>query len=215
MSQASLNKLWSVIASFLLAYLLNAYLFSQGAEPVFGPALFSKSHAGVYAMALVIGPILHCLANLIGFRYAAQAGGNWAARFPVFYLDAIQPQKTESKLYQGAMLVLFVAIPFLAFYHFYDKISGIADGGLWCRLQPSGELQQYSSGLWVSPEGATFNDDCRLGYGEVVEGSALHGITFLPGLEPGLILAFILLDLGLALAFIRRIFFGSGTAAGA
>jgi hypothetical protein len=180
---------------------LNVWLYLQGAKPFFEPALFHDQRAGITVIALVIIPVTHAISHLIARRHAVQFGNHWTTRLPLVFVDELVEGSRDAKIYQGSVMALAIVLPFLALAHVGLEFSDLANP-LHCRI---GDKFQ-EAGIWAWPSEAKIDGDCRVGYRPPTEG----GVTFIPVVEPLIIILLVIVDIFLA-GRLCKVLFGPAT----
>jgi hypothetical protein len=198
MTPPQMSKVWSAVSLLLLYYALNAYLVTQGGEPVFGASLIMKTRVPAAFLAIPICSLLLLLGSLIGIVYARRNGPRWADRIPLVGFEQLNAATPEAKVYQGVMLVLLTLLPAIALVHFW-QVAGSAPlvttaprpvdvpGGMW-DWRGLTSLDNPAS-ICSSISGPEDNRQC--------DGRT----TILPGLEPMIFAAFTLAAFCVTLKF--------------
>jgi hypothetical protein len=181
-SEQQISKIWTVIGLFLLYYVLNTWIVTQGGQEIFGAKLI-VSHRAPAAMWGIPIACLALLANsLVGIHYARQTGPGWSNRVPLVGFEKINRDSREGKIYQGSMLALLSLVPAMALIHFWWIF-------VLSRVVTTQDPPQPIASVWSWSALTTLNDPARICTDLSRDGGTLrclHNATLLPGLEPTL-----------------------------
>lgn len=124
MTLAQIGKIWTVVGFFLLYYVLNTWIVTQGGQEIFGAKLVVSYRIPAAMWGIPIACVLIGLNAIVGWRYARRTGSIWHERIPVVGFDAITTASPEGKFYQGTMFGLLSVLPALALIHFWRLFNG-------------------------------------------------------------------------------------------
>lgn len=121
------RQLWTALGTVLLFYVVNAWLASVGANPIFDFRLLEDRPKIESLLALAVcAPMLILLCG-IGIRHARAVSSSspdarWHERLPVVWLQGVNTSTGEGRIYQGAFLAAFIVLPATSLWHFLRKI---------------------------------------------------------------------------------------------
>src|ERR1700740_1018159 len=121
MTQTQLGKIWLVVSAFLLYYSINTWIVAQGGNEKFGAKLVVSNKVPAAMLAIPICAVLLSASSLIGRLFAARGGRQWHERIPIVGFEKIDTGSPEGRVYQGAMLLIFVIIPTIAMIYFWHS----------------------------------------------------------------------------------------------
>src|SRR5208282_5924868 len=122
MKRSHLAKLFSTFGIVLIVISLNTFIASQGEHAIFDIPLISDERPAMSFFGLLMGSVLLFLMSIAGFLYARRTTGKWPARIPAVWLQGLNPNAIESKVFQAAILFLIVAVPLACFIHFINIV---------------------------------------------------------------------------------------------
>jgi len=123
MNQSHLVKLFTALGLILLIISLNTWLAVQGGERVFSISLVSNDKAGAAFFGLMLCSVLLLLVGMVGLLHARRYGQKWHSRIPIVWLEGLDTSKTEAKVFQILIVVLFFLVPIGAMVHFNLKTA--------------------------------------------------------------------------------------------
>jgi hypothetical protein len=205
MTPAQLGRIWTVVGLFLLYYVLNTWIVTQGGQEIFGAKLIVSSRIPAAMWGIPIACVLIGLNAVVGWRYAQQSGPDWHDRIPVVGFDTIVTNSPDGKAYQGTMFALFSVIPALALIHFWRLFYT-------AKVVTTDNPAKATAGVWdwsvLQIKG--WNDPARICTNYVVDDagkiSCEGNATILPGFEPTVLAILTILALVLVAIHWRRVF---------
>jgi hypothetical protein len=184
MTPEQLARIWSLTSLFLVYYVLNAWLVSQGGSEVFGAKLIAEGRVLPVVTAIPIGSMILIITSSVGRLYAARQGAKWHERVPVVGFEKITTGSREGKTYQAVMFGTFSVLPWLGMIHFCSealdakvvttdstRLISLWDWSVWEWWKP------FSGGQPALMCERYIDDPLP---------KCEHGFTMLPGLEPAL-----------------------------
>ena len=66
------------------------------------------------------------LVAAVGLLHARRYGQNWHSRFPIVWLEGLDTSKTDAKLFQMIIVILFFLVPIGAMIHFKGVVDFLA-----------------------------------------------------------------------------------------
>jgi len=195
MTRAHYGTLWTAIGTILVFYTLNAWIATQGGQPLFDVNLIEARAelSGFFAIPLCAA--LLALLSEIGLRYARRSedAARWHDRMPVVGLTGLNTASREGRAYQCFFLFAFILVPILGLVHFLNKTNRLV-------VFDRRSCEQVSAfALPAEPlRWSTWNDGYRIGVAIPDPcGRAPGSVTWLPVIEP------LIFGLLIALAFWR------------
>src|ERR1700733_12511031 len=119
MNEQQVSRIWTVIGLFLLYYVLNTWIVTQGGQEIFGAKLIASGRAPAAMLGIPIACIALLLNSIVGIHYAYRTGPRWSDRVPLVGFENIDAQSREGRFYQGSMLALLSLVPSVAVVHFW------------------------------------------------------------------------------------------------
>jgi hypothetical protein len=197
MSEQQISKVWTVIGLFLLYYVMNTWIVTQGGQEIFGAKLIVSSRAPAAMWGIPVASIALLLNSVVGTYYARRTGPRWSNRVPVVGFEKINPDSREGKFYQGSMLALLSLVPTVALVHFWRLL-------ILSNVVTTDDPPRPVSSIWSWSALTTLNDPARICTDLAHDGNTLrclNNATILPGLEPTL---FAILTLATAVVVIMH-----------
>lgn len=182
MSEQQISKVWTVIGLFLLYYVMNTWIVTQGGQEIFGAKLIVSSRAPAAMWGIPVASIALLLNSVVGTYYAGRTGPRWSNRVPVVGFEKINPDSREGKFYQGSMLALLSLVPTVALAHFWRLL-------ILSNVVTTDDPPRPVSSIWSWSALTTLNDPARICTDLAHDGNTLrclNNATILPGLEPTL-----------------------------
>ncbi len=182
MSEQQISKVWTVIGLFLLYYVLNTWIVTQGGQEIFGAKLIVSGRAPAAMWGIPVACIALFLNSIVGIHYAWRTGPRWSNRVPLVGFEKINADSREGKFYQASMLTLLSLVPVIALIHFWRLL-------VLSNVVTTQDPPQPVSSIWSWSALTTINDPARICTDLAHDGSAircLNNATILPGLEPTL-----------------------------
>jgi hypothetical protein len=195
MKHSHLAKLFNGFGIILLVICLNTFIASQGEKPIFGIPLISDERAAMSFFGLIMGSVLLFLTCAAGFLFAHRTAGRWPAKIPPVWLQGLDPETAESKVYQVMVLIILVAVPTVCLIHFF----AIVWHSKLCVLGDTTNPVMVSESWFGGIPGAT--NQIRLVEDLLPNGTCGNGIQVFPGWE------FSLLWLAIAVSLLMTLFF--------
>lgn len=180
MSEQQISKIWTVIGLFLLYYVLNTWIVTQGGQEIFGAKLIVSSKAPAAMWGIPIACLALLANSLVGIHHAMRTGPSWSDRLPLVGFEKISRSSREGKVYQGSMLVLLSLVPAIALIHFWRLF-------VLSHVVTTQNPPQPVDSVWSWSALTTLNDPARICTDLNSDGGTLHCLnnaTLLPGLEP-------------------------------
>jgi len=189
-----ISKVWTVVGLFLLYYVLNTWIVTQGGQEIFGAKLIVTGRIPAALWGIPIGCVLLLLNSLVGLHYARRTGPGWHNRIPIVGFETIDTDSREGRFYQGTMLGLLSFLPAVALVHFWRLLQEAI-------VVTTGNTPRRLDSIWDwSPLKDSWNDPARICTNYIVEAGKItceHNTTILPGFEPAV---FALLTLAAVIA---------------
>lgn len=202
MSNQQISKVWTVVGLFLLYYVLNTWIVTQGGQEIFGAKLIVPNRAPAAMWGIPVACIALALNSIVGIYYARRTGPCWSNRVPLVGFEAINMNSPEGKFYQGVMLVLLSLLPALAIAHFW-RIFALSN------VVSTGDPPRLVSSIWDWSALTTINDPARICTDLSRDGNTLRCLsnaTILPGFEPTLFAILTVATAGAMITHWRAIF---------
>jgi hypothetical protein len=175
-----MSKVWSIVSAALLYYALNSWIVAQGGNEVFGTKLVLSQRVPAAMIAILVCSVLAIASSAIGLLYARRGGKRWHERIPVVGFEEIQTATAEGQTYQGAMLALLSALPFITMFYFWH--SFLTAAVMW------NDGSKKPAGLWSLDWvwKGKFSDPARVctDFAEGAVNPCTGSATILPGVEP-------------------------------
>lgn len=203
MKQAQIAKIWLFINLPLLYYALNAWILSQGGEPVFGAHLLLSTGVAAVATAVPICAILLTLTGLVGSLFAGRERKRWHRRIPIIGFERFKTGSYEGKIYQAIVFALFQVFPWLAMVHFWLVFLNADAIALDKHNHPIQKI-----GIWDWAWLGNMENPARI-CEHIPHAAALicqDGATLLPGLEPAIFAVLTLLAMAASLRYYLAVF---------
>jgi len=201
MSTEHLCKLWGVLGALLAFYASNAWIISQGGNPIFDVDLIEDGPGVGSLVAIPICGVLTIVVSRIGTTYARQRGTEaWHAKLPVVWLEGLDTSTQGGRWYQCFFLTAFVIMPSLSLAHFGRKVL---DAPVWL----GSETDRSVSTLEIVPFSDIFSKSHRIG-GFVDESGKIQGaVSWYPVVEPLVLAALVFAAWISVLVFIYDLFY--------
>jgi hypothetical protein len=177
MTRAHLNKLFGALGLILVVISVNTWLASQGVSPILSIPLLSQERPAMAFLGLALVNLLLGLVAAVGLLHARRYGDTWSSRTPVVWLDGLDVSSVEGRLFQAAVLVIFILVPIASALHFADIVWTSKLCELGSKTAPVFVSQSWFSGI----EGAT--NQIRLVADLGQNGECNHGIQVFPPWE--------------------------------
>jgi hypothetical protein len=181
MTLAQVSKVWTAVGLFLLYYVLNTWIVTQGGQEIFGAKLIVTGRIPAAMFGIPVGSLLLLLTSLIGLHYAHRTGPEWHTRIPIVGFETIDTGSREGKFYQATMLGLLSLLPLAALVHFWRLFND-------AKVVTTGNPPRDISSIWDwSPLKTSWDDPARICTNYFVENAKItceKNATILPGLEP-------------------------------
>jgi hypothetical protein len=204
MTLSQISKVWTVVGLFLLYYVLNTWIVTQGGQEIFGAKLVVSYRIPAAMWGIPIACVLIGLNSVVGLHYAGLTGPAWHDRVPVVGFERIDTSSREGKFYQGTMLALLSLLPALALIHFWRLFNN-------AKVVTTDNPPKPVDSIWDwSALNRSLDDPARICTDYIVDGAKIScekNATILPGLEPA-ILATLTLAAVLLLTLHWRAVFG-------
>jgi hypothetical protein len=147
-SKKHLTQIWQWVSIPCLLFLLTTAISMQGGSESLGryfgeigKAVGSHKTAIGYFGAIIGGGLL-LLSSLVFLLHARRHGLQWQARILVVWLEGLDTQKWEAKVFQVGALVIFIALP----------VAGIVK----CMIEAeAGDICEYSTTNFYKGEETT------------------------------------------------------------
>ena len=197
-----MEKLWSVIASFNVLYILNLWFMDRTNHSlidVFNP---SQNWSSVPIFGLSLGALIIIFSNGLMLRLVSlRHNDSWTERIPELWIEETNDASFR-KIWKGSILVVTVIFPILAQIHF------------WLRFHQWNAWTNYASSRGmpvslyepVSPIYLLCWDAHRYGDFSKMTQDGWHGVSYVPLWQPiimGILTACCLLSVVL---IFRRVF---------
>lgn len=177
MNESQLCKAWTTIGLFTLIFSLDSWMRVQGSNPIFGSSLPHKDGTASALLGFFIVTIGIIGLLRISFAFTSrQPSGNLPSRLPIAFFDRLDTSEKDAILYQRFMYFLFHIFPLLASIHFIHIILS----SNYYIVEECKKGLERAVNLWVFPENYVWDNGYRLG--------SCDGVTFFPGIQPGLLL---------------------------
>jgi hypothetical protein len=117
MNQGHLSKVWGWLAVASVLFLATTVISLQGGTEFLGrlfgekPDTPLKNAPGIAYFAVIVGGGLFFLASLPFALHVLRSAGNWAARTPAIWLEGLDTDKWEAKVFQACVLLILVIAP--------------------------------------------------------------------------------------------------------
>ncbi|QFT74866.1 hypothetical protein [Ruegeria sp. THAF33] len=208
MTQEHLRKLWSVLGALLAFYAANAWIVSQGGNPIFDVDLIEDGPGVGSLVALPICAVLTILVSRIGTAYARRSGADaWHAKLPVVWLEGLDTSTSGGRWHQLFFLTAFIIMPALSLVHFARKVL---DAPVWLRSQTGSP----GSAIDTVPFSEIFSMTHKIG-GFIDEKGKLQGsVDWYPAVEPLILAALALAAWISVLVFLNDLFFAQNESPG-
>lgn len=178
MSRANLTALWASLGLFLVYYAVNSYIRTQGGEPILDAKLVVSGRTPAAVVGIVVCSVTLLLVALVGRRYARhpRSGHEWHRRLPVVGLKGLNTGSTDGQVYQAASLVVFLGLPLIALVHFWRVMLNSPVVSNTTQLP----LSLWDLGAFLAQP----NNPAKI----CTDAGNPECVTYLPGLEPTLLL---------------------------
>jgi hypothetical protein len=204
MTPAQIGKVWTVLGLFLLYYVLNTWIVTQGGQEIFGAKLVISYRIPAAMWGIPIACVLIGLNAIVGWRYAWRTGSAWHDRLPVVGFDTIATGSREGRFYQGCIFALLSVLPGVALIHFWRLFNG-------AKVVTTDNPPKPVDGIWdwsvLKVKG--WDDPARICTDYIVEGTKIScekNATILPGFEPTVLAILTLAAVLLLLMHWRAVF---------
>lgn len=179
MTPIQLAKIWTAVSLFLLYYLLNAWLVSQGGSEIFGAKLIAPGRVLAVVTAIPICSIMLVITSMTGRIYALREGSTWHRRIPVVGFDDIRTGSREGRIYQAGMLFAFSVFPRLGMVHFCRE-------ALSARIVSNDDNASVIETIWDWKALTSLSNPASMcnHYDLSATPPCVDGFTVLPGLQP-------------------------------
>lgn len=117
MNQGHLSKVWGWLAVASVLFLATTVISLQGGTEFLGrlfgekPDTPLKNAPGIAYFGVIVGGGLFFLASLPFALHVLRSGGNWATRTPAIWLEGLENDKWEAKVFQACVLLILVIAP--------------------------------------------------------------------------------------------------------
>jgi hypothetical protein len=199
MKRTHLTKLFGSCGIILVAVCLNTLLASQGGNALLKLPLIHDERAPMSFFALMIGSVLLFLTGVTGAIYAGRSAGGWHDRIPVVWLKGLDTGTIEGRLFQLAIVVVYLVLPVTCFFHFIDVV--------WhsklCVLGSTDSPIAVSANWFKGVPGA--NNQIRLVEHLLPDGTCGKGVEVFPAWEFALVWVAVGVSLAMAIWFLLRV----------
>lgn len=117
MNQGHLSKVWGWLAVASVLFLATTVISLQGGTEFVGRLFGEKADVpmnnapGIAYFGVIVGGGLFFLASLPFTLHAFRPGSHWAARTPVVWLEGLDTNNWEAKVFQACVLLVLVVAP--------------------------------------------------------------------------------------------------------
>ena len=195
MSPQQLSKVYSVIGIFLLYFTIDTWSVTRGGQIIFGSKGVDPHRVHAAVNGIPIFSFLLCLISIVGIIYAGRSGidAKWHSRVPILGFESMNTGSLEGKLYQAASLIGVSIVPAIGLLSLWIPLSmaPVITTSYHPHLLPS---------IWSWSALTNFGDPARVCNELKHTGESVScdpsSITFLPGLEPTVLVVFTAIAIG-------------------
>ncbi len=195
MRRSHLAKLFSGLGIALLVISLNTWLASQGGKAILNIPLIEDERPAMSFTGLIMESVLLFLMSTVALLFARRTPGRWSKKIPPVWLQGLDPDALESKIFQELVLIVFIFVPMACMVHLVDIVWNSKLCVLGSKAPPVMVSEYWFKGI------AGADNQIRLVEDLLPGGTCGKGIQVFPGWE------FLLVWLAIAASFVVSLLF--------